>query len=423
VSGRGLALAVLIFCAALPAAAQDPPAGDEQTALVDALLTGLLGFHEISPSELQDEVARVGGVPFRSPVPLGYMTSAEFVVYLKGVLDEEYPPAKARADERMLIAFDLLPPDTDLRQLRTKLLEQNVAGFYDDRPGRKRLYSVSGQPRLTPSNQLVLSHELRHALQDQYVDLHAALPANLGDFDDRRFALLSLLEGDATLVMQRFLQSKVPGLEAGGGQGLGALASGLPLMGDVPAVLRDQLLLPYVAGHDFVLSLFERGGWEAVRRAWTLPPASTEQVLHPEKYVSSEPPRPVPPAAPPAGGTLLAEGVLGEVLANTLLGNVPAAAAGWGGDRYEVWDVGGRTLLCWRSVWDTDADRREFAEALRARFERTHGARRTLQGAALFAKGRWNTALLEDGEGVTFLSSDDVSLLTAALKARPPAGR
>jgi hypothetical protein len=416
---RVRALAVVMLCTALPAAAQQPPPGDEQTALVDALLSGLLGFKEITPGELQDEVARVGGVPFRAPVPLGYMTAAEFVVYLKGVLDEEYPPAKARADERLLIAFDLLPPDTDLRQLRTKLLEQNVAGFYDDRPGRKRLYSVSGQQRLTPSNQLVLSHELRHALQDQYADIHAALPANLGDFDDRRFALLSLLEGDATLVMQRFLQSKVPGLETGG-DSLGALASTLPVMGDVPPVLRDQLLLPYVTGHDFVLALFQRGGWEGVRKAWAQPPVSTEQVLHPEKYVSGEAPRPVPVAAPPAGGTLLTDGVLGEVLVNTLIGDVPAAAAGWGGDRYQVWDVSGRTLLSWRSVWDTAADRREFTEALLARFGKSHGPRRTLLGAALFGKGRWNTAVIEDGDGVTLLSTDDVSLLTTALKGRAP---
>ena len=359
-------------------------------------------------------MARLGGVPFRAAVPLGYMTSAEFAIYLKGVLDEEYPQ-KARADERLLKAFDLLPPGTDLRAVRTKLLEQNVAGFYDDRPGRKRLYSVSGQQRLTPSNQLVLSHELRHALQDQYAEIHDALPESLGDFDDRRFALLSLLEGDATLVMERFLQSRVPGLE-GGGQDLGALASALPVMGDVPPVLRDQLVLPYVVGRDFVRALYDRGGWDAVRKAWSQPPASTEQVLHPEKYTAGETPRAVPAAAAPAGGVPLADGVLGEVLVNTLLGDVPKAAAGWGGDRYQVWDIGGRTLLSWRSVWDTPGDRREFVDALLARFERSHGARRALLGAALFGKGGWSVAILEDEGGVTLLSSDDAGVLTTALK-------
>ena len=130
-------------------------------------------------------------------------------------------------------------------------------------------------------------------------------------------------------------------------------------------------------------------------------------------------------AAPaPPGGVPLAEGVLGEVLVNTLLGgDAPAAAAGWGGDRYQVWDVGGRTLLSWRSVWDTPADRREFADALLARFERTHGPRRALLGAALFGKGRWSVAVLEDPGGITLFSSDDAGLLTAALRQQASAGR
>jgi hypothetical protein len=74
-------------------------------------------------------------------------------------------------------------------------------------------------------------------------------------------------------------------------------------------------------------------------------------------------------------------------------------------------------------VWDTPGDRREFADALLARFERTHGPRRALLGAALFGKGRWSVAVLEDGEGVTLLSSDDAGVLTAALKQRAPAAR
>ena len=56
----------------------------------------------------------------------------------------------------------------------------------------------------------------------------------------------------------------------------------------------------------------ERGGWPALRAAWTRPPRSTEQVLHPEKYFAGEAPLAVDPGPPPAGGTLVHEGVLGE---------------------------------------------------------------------------------------------------------------
>ena len=79
-------------------------------------------------------------------MPLDYLTRAAARAYLKEVLDNEYPPERAAADERTLIALDLLPPAPTLRALRARLLEENVAGFYDERPGRKRMFAISERP-------------------------------------------------------------------------------------------------------------------------------------------------------------------------------------------------------------------------------------------------------------------------------------
>ena len=68
---------------------------------------------------------------------------------------------------------------------------------------------MSEDRSFTPMNQIVLAHELRHALQDQYRDLYAYLGDDVGDFDDRRIAWMSLLEGDATLVMERFVKLRL----------------------------------------------------------------------------------------------------------------------------------------------------------------------------------------------------------------------
>ena len=111
------------------AAAQERP--PDPTDLINAVLGGLLGFKEVTGPELQDEVAEAGGVTFRSPVPLDYLSPGDLTKYLKDVLDDEYPPARALADQRTLIAFDLLPAGTDLRAVRTRVLEENIAGFYD----------------------------------------------------------------------------------------------------------------------------------------------------------------------------------------------------------------------------------------------------------------------------------------------------
>ncbi|HEV7503135.1 MAG TPA: hypothetical protein VGQ33_24115 [Vicinamibacteria bacterium] len=437
------------FAAAGGQAAAAPPATQERppdpTDLINAVLGGLLGFKDVTGPELQDEVAEAGGITFRAPVPLDYLSPADLARYLKDVLDEEYPPVRALADQRTLVAFDLLPAGVDLRSVRARVLEENIAGFYDERPGKKRLYAVSEDRTLTPANQLVLSHELRHALQDQYADVHRILPDDVGDFDDRRMAFVSLLEGDATLVMERFLMGRLAGSALGGQGDASQISWPTPPVPGVPPVVRDQLVLPYTMGRDFARAVQQRGGWDAVKAAWSAPPASMEQVLHPEKFFAHEAPRVVRIRYAPPHGRLLEEGVLGELFTRTFLAagsgedaplspagaasvaasavppptldEIDRAAAGWGGDSYRSWDVGGKTLLVWRSEWDRVEDAREFQETALRRLQRTHGPSRPLQGAALFARGGWLMAVAASGDAVVLVASDDPSLVPAALKA------
>jgi len=411
-AAAGLAL---VLSLALPArAAEDPPAPDP-TDIINALLAGLMGVKDMSGPELQAEVAAVGGIPFRSEVPLEYMSRADLGKYLKEVLDSEYPPERAQADQRTLQGLDLLPAGADLRALRVRILEENIAGFYDERPGKKRLYAVSEQKTLTPANQLILSHELRHALQDQYADLHHMLPDSVGDFDDRRLAFLSVLEGDATLVMERFLVHRL-GLGEEGGEAA-PLSLPTPPMPEVPPVLRDQLLLPYFAGRDFAQFLQRKGGWDALKQAWGRPPESTEQVLHPEKYEAREAPRPVDISYAPRGGRLINEGVVGEVLTRTFLGEgaPETAAAGWGGDRFRVWDASGKTVVVWRSVWDSPGDAAEFLAAAQSRLASVHAAQAARGGYRVYTSpGRW-IALGERASGIDFVSADDAQAFEAAL--------
>jgi hypothetical protein len=388
--------------------------------VLNALLGGLVGFGEVTPDQLQREVEEAGGLPFRSQVPLDYLTPESLARYLRDLIDSEYPAERASADQRTLVAFGLLEPDADLRGLRETLLRDNIAGFYDERPGRKRLYAVSADRRLTPMNQLVLAHELRHAQQDQYVEIAGLLPGSVGDFDDRRMALMSLLEGDATLVMERFLLRRlsIPG-DAGEGGDFSGLALPVPPVPGAPPVLRDQLLQPYLVGRDFAQAVLKAGGWDALKQAWLKPPESTEQVLHPEKFLNREAPVGVRLDHAPAEARLLLEGVLGELLLRTLLGDETdgAASAGWGGDAFRVWDVAGHTLLVWRSTWDTAQDAAEFAAALRVRYERSHGRSRPFEGCALYGKGRWSLAVGESGSGVTLVASDDAGALVSAWRA------
>jgi len=417
-----LVLATLLLSSG--AAGQTPPPGGEKgaaadvTDLVNSLLGGLLGGGEVTGERLQEEVEAAGGLPFREKVPVAFLGREELGAYLREVFDAEYPVALAQADERLLRAFDLLPPGTDLRALRARVLEENVAGFYDERPGRRRLYAVSEDRSFSPMNQVVLVHELRHAQQDQYQTLDGFLDDDVSDFDDRRLAWTSLLEGDATLVMERFVRLRLGSLGValeGAAEDAPAAALGAPGLFDVPgapAVVRDQLVQPYLAGLTFARALWSRGGGEALREAWGRPPQSTEQVLHPGKFFSRETPRVVAPAVgAPRGARLVSEGVLGEMLLRTLVENAgEAATEGWGGDGWRLWDVRGRTALAWRSEWDSAGDAEEFHAALRARFAR-HGA--------FSSRARWEVfpptagrrfAVRRAGDAVDLVSADDGAL-------------
>ena len=118
----------------------------------------------------------------------------------------------------------------------------------------------------------------------------------------------------------------------------------------VPDVLKRSLIAPYVDGLSFVHSLRRRGGWAEVDKAWQQPIASTEQLLHPDKFVAREPPVvidvPPGPAEGPAAATF--HDVVGEqtlrVVFEEWLPRKPAAdaAADWGGDRAGVYREGDR---------------------------------------------------------------------------------
>jgi hypothetical protein len=414
----GLALAAVLLSGG--ALAQAPPEKgpvSEVTDLVNALLGGLLGGAEVTGEQLQEEVAEAGGLPFREDVPVDFLKPEALSGYLREVFDAEYTVEQARADERLLRAFDLLPPDTDLRALRARVLEENVAGFYDERPGKQRLYAVSEDRTFSAMNQVVLAHELRHALQDQYEDLHSFLDADVSDFDDRRLAWTSLLEGDATLVMERFVRLRLGALGGAVAPEADAAAMrGAPALFDVPGappVVRDQLVEPYLAGLDFARAVWARGGAEAMREAWRHPPDSTEQVLHPGKYFAGEKPRRVEPSLPaPAGSRLVSEGILGEMLLRTLVEEDGGPSTeGWGGDRWRLWDVRGRTALAWRSEWDLPKDAAEFHAALRARLSR-RGTPTWRSGWEVFPGGSGNRmATRRAGDAVELASADDDALL------------
>ncbi|HKH19110.1 MAG TPA: hypothetical protein VKA57_16400, partial [Solirubrobacteraceae bacterium] len=218
--------------------------------------------------------------------------------------------------------------------------------------------------------EMVLAHELAHALEDQRFgfDLDA-----LAAGGDRALARTALIEGSATALMYRYVEDRFGPEELLGG----LAASAFQGTGNLPPFLTAQLVFPYTAGERFVGRLLEvgNGGWKVVDAALRFrPPASTEQVLHPDAYLRVEQPRRVSlrgPVAELEGWRPALRSTFGEWQTQKLLARAGGtgsadAAEGWGGDRYALLERGAERALVMRWRWDSRRDEREFAGALRA---------------------------------------------------------
>jgi hypothetical protein len=325
-------------------------------------------------------------------------------------LDDDYPPARRRADAQVLTMFGLLPPGTDLGEVIASTYETGVAGYYDPRSERMRIVK-GAQTANRVLYEMTVAHELTHALEDQHFDFDLE---RMADGDDPALAYTALVEGTATALMYRYVDARFGAEEAFGGIAASAFAP----TGDLPPFLMAQLLFPYTAGEVFVNRLLEVGGgdWTVVDAALRArPPVSTEQVMHPHAYLEVERPRRVALAGAVAalggGWRELRSGTLGEWFTGRLLARAGGtssreAAAGWGGDRYALLRRGADRALVARWSWDTRKDADEFADALEAWGEEGlpdsepagAGAWRTPDGAAAIhrAGGEITLALAPD---------------------------
>jgi hypothetical protein len=341
------------------------------------------------------------GLKARRPVPAGSLGPRALKEKVVEAMAKDYPPERLRAFAASLKAFGLIPEAMDLRAYLPELLSSQVAGFYD--PDRKYLalvdlpHSSEGEPSKGEKGSsevdqdMTLVHELTHALQDQSFDLDRF--ENPDPLSDAGTAGEALVEGDATLTMLDYEARKhletTPGME-GVLSGMmrdpkKTIAASPDLPGTqemlaAPAWFRDTLLFSYLQGAAFCLEVRRQGGQKLLDYAFTTdPPRSTEQILHPEKWYGRRD-DPVALHLPDLAAELpgyarAAEGELGELGIRIYLreglesvDRAAAAADGWGGDRFAVYEPvhekeGGRLIL-WVSVWDTDADAGEFRAAL-----------------------------------------------------------
>jgi hypothetical protein len=337
----------------------DDPAGLLGCLLPDRPFSG----QPVGDVPLEQAVRTIAGqvedlreLEFTEPVHPVFVSPEESAARVQDLFLEEYTEDIGDAEGRLLIALGAVPPGTDLRALRSEILGQQVAGFYDPETGE--LVIRHGGADLTLMDRVVLAHELDHALTDQVLGIPLPDDLRTGQ-EDGDLARTALVEGDATLLMQLYAASvpfgdQVEGLDPSAiGEAIRAQAD----LAEMPPYLAAEMTFPYEEGLAFVCDLYRDGGWAAVDQAYRAPPDSSVEILAPELYSNGF--EPVDPRDP---GTLRRPWrrlVVSQLGAAQLLWlfeapggrtsdavpNAGAAAGAWAGGEIHLWEAGADSAL------------------------------------------------------------------------------
>lgn len=355
-------------------------------------------------AEVLRETSEVRQLAVLGPVQSGAQSREEIERMLIANLDRSSTPEQVRATELTLKRLGMLPADFQFRPFLLSLLTEQVAGYYDPRTRHFYLADWVDPDAQKP----VIAHELTHALQDQHFNLRRFQDWPRHD-SDAQMAAHALVEGDATLAMTQYVTRDLRRQLAMLRSLITGSAGSTAVYDSAPRVIRESLVFPYSQGAAWAGVVHKRGGWDMVSSAYKKLPASTEQILHPEKYFAGEAPQRVTlgDLTPLLGkGWRMADHdvngewgfylLLDEFLKSGELSR--RAAAGWGGDRYALYTgrSEGDALVVLKSVWDTEADAVEFFEAYTKRTTLRYRAAPAESGAA-------DVHLWETSEGRVFI--------------------
>lgn len=335
--------------------------------------------------------------------------------FLRG-FRRELSTDEAARQARVLAVLGLIPDGLDLRAAAERLFGDAVAGFYEPRGGR--LYAAATGGVLSPFDEVVLAHELDHALVDQGL----GLPRTTGADPRRGDALLAhqaLAEGDATLAMSRYAYAR---LGATATAGFLTRFSGSPVAPreDVPYVLLRTSEFPYFEGLLLACTVWRRGGWDAIDALYERPPATTAGILFPSRLHATpeDAPRPDDPGR---GWKRLLTGSLGAFDVMLLLENADVVATGsarpgshvdvvrgWAGGALTAWRRGPRTTV---HLAVTDAGVATASRTDRRLCSALRGwVGRTFPEAAPLHRGRDGVQTWKLAEGAAALTCDGAAV-------------
>jgi hypothetical protein len=334
---------------------------------------------ERDPAGFVRRVAELRQLPNRRPARIEFDDTEPFLALVRGKLAERRGVPSASDLLEYYVAFNFFLPGQGNASTPEEIQREQILAFYDERT--HTIHVRRPDASSDPEPGWVFAHEVAHSLQHQNFRIPEL--AEIVD-DDTRLAEQALLEGDAMVTALGFIASEahVPLgralLEATRRIQRGDLGAAIEASGSstallhAPAILRERIVFPYLAGTTFVGAVYRAGGFGLVDRLFSRPPTTTEQVLYPAKYLGGEEAMRVRPPTAPPGYRVLETGRLGELQTRVMLagclplGQASSGARGWGGDAFAlVRSADAHVGLLWSTVWDTPEDAVRFEQAMR----------------------------------------------------------
>jgi len=320
-------------------------------------------------AEAVPAIERAVGLKFKTPPKVEVRSKAQVREFVAAQITDS---VSARTFAGMTAAYKrlgMIPDTMDLQGFLIDLLEEQIVGYYD--PKTKVLYIVSDAPKEAVG--ITITHELVHALQDQYISLDSM--QKMEGQNDRQSAAQAVFEGQAVFE-QIAVMTQGSGIAMnmpGGWDRIRDMIrdnqASMPVFARAPTVIQETLIFPYLSGAEFVRNFKERNPGKSL---YDDMPVSTEQVLHPRSFFGENRDMPTEVTLPPlAGVSKTYENTLGEFEVRLFLyehlrdqNDAIQGARGWDGDRYALFKTQGGEGIAWVSVWDSPAEASEFYDLL-----------------------------------------------------------
>ena len=351
---------------------------------------------------LMTELEMRRDLEFKYFTPWHVKDKSQLRAFIQQQIEKDYTPQKAMEEEALLKVLGLVPLDFDVRAFIEELLTDAVAGAYDPATDqfflvdtetgqgfRERMHVKASRAVLGNMNPVIIIHELDHALGGQHFPLRSTFAELMADTTlDQQMAVMALVEGDATFVMidhqnKRKAESAGSGTMIAGSDLLIDMVVNFPVpipgarkLNEAPLFFQKSLLFPYYGGAEFVSTLRHyTADWRQVNAAYSSLPRSTEEILHPFRYlyIQQEPAYPDFTKLPTKFGDWqkVDDNTGGEFLVRIVLEqygveDYQEAAEGWNGDRIRVFrhQQTGALGFYWVIRWDHPTEAKEFYSSL-----------------------------------------------------------